>query len=75
MEVKDRVTGLHQHKLRLVPYLLSEIWLDKQIQRWRGKERAREREKAIDLNFIPLPSVGPADQYSAGLNQQKGECL
>lgn len=55
MEVKDRVTGSHQHKSRLIPYLLSETWSDKQIERWRGKEsraeRDREREKAIHLNF------------------------
>lgn len=61
MEVKDRVTGLHQHKSRLVPHLLSEIWSDKQIQMWRGEERgverARERErKQYTWIFIP-PSV------------------
>lgn len=44
MKVKDRVAGLHQHKSRLVPYL-SEIWSDKQIQRWRGKERGVERAR------------------------------
>lgn len=43
-DVKDRVTGSHQHKSRLIPYLLSETWSDKQIQRWRGKESRAERD-------------------------------
>lgn len=40
---------------------------------WREPER--ERESNIPEFSYPLLSAGPADQYSADLNQQKGECL